>query len=199
VTPADRAASRRAVPDPEDAPLVVVHPGARDPRRRWPAERFAEVADAVADSGARVVLTGTTAERPVVRRVADAMRHHALVVAGELSLSGLVGLLDRAAVVLANDTGPRHLAEAVGTATVSLFWCGNLANAAPLTRARHRVHVSWRTTCPRCGRPLLAEADPERYGEPCDHQDAWVTDVPVDGVLQDVRDLLATGGEGTGR
>ena len=195
VVEGDRDASRRAVPD-EDDPLVVVHPGARDPRRRWPAELFAQVADAVAERGGRVVVTGTLAERATADRLAGAMRADARVVAGDLSLTELVGLLDRASVVLSNDTGPRHLAEAVGTPTVSLFWCGNVPNAAPFTRARHRIHVSWRLDCPVCGVPMLAEADPDRFGDPCGHRGAWITDIPVGGVLHDVLDLMATADEG---
>ena len=200
VTTADLTASLRVVPD-DRRPLVVVHPGARDPRRRWPAERFAQVADALAQRRARVVVTGTQAERTVAEEVATAMREEACVVAGALSLTELVGLLARAALVLANDTGPRHLAEALGTPTVSIFWCGNVGNAAPLTRARHRIHVSWRLDCPRCGTPKLAEVDADRFGRPCPHREPWLTDVPAGGVLVDALNLLDLGvgdGEPTG-
>ena len=188
VTTGDRSASREVVPE---GTLVVVHPGARDLRRRWPADRFAVVADALVRRGARVVVTGTLAERGLAERVATAMEEDAQVVAGDLSLSGLVGVLERATLVLSNDTGPRHLAEAVGTPTVSLFWCGNAATAAPLARARHRVHVSWRLACPRCGVPKLAEVNPDRYGAPCSHREPWLTDIPVSEVLPDALDLLA--------
>ena len=189
VTDADRSASRRVVPD---GTVAVVHPGARDPRRRWPADRFAAVADALVRRGANVVVTGTLAERGLAERVAAAMTEDAQVVAGDLSLGELVGLLDRATLVLSNDTGPRHLAEAVGTPTVSLFWCGNVATAAPLTRGRHRLHVSWRLECPRCGVPKLAEVHPDRYGAPCRHREPWLTDIPVSEVLPDALDLLAS-------
>ncbi len=195
VTAADRAASTGVVPD-DRTPLAVVHPGARDPRRLWPAERFAQVGDALARGGARVVVTGTLAERGVAEEVAGSMVEEVQVVAGELSLPELVGLVDRAAVVLSNDTGPRHLAEAVGTPTVSLFWCGNVGNAAPLTRARHRIHVSWRLECPRCGVPKLAEVYADRYGEPCPHREPWLTDIPVADVLSDALDLVQLGEAG---
>jgi len=74
-----------------------------------------------------------------------------------------------------------------------VFWCGNVATAAPLTRSRHRVHVSWRLECPRCGTPKLAEVYTERYGRPCEHRDPWLTDVPVGEVLPDALDLFALG------
>ena len=77
--------------------------------------------------------------------------------AGRLSLAGLTGLLAEADVLLGNDSGPRHLAQAVGTATVGLYWFGNVINAGPLGRARHRVHLGWMTACPVCGRDVTSE------------------------------------------
>jgi ADP-heptose:LPS heptosyltransferase len=192
VSDADRAASTQAVPSGA-GPLAVVHPGARDLRRRWPADRFAQVADELAARGARVVVTGTLTERATAEQVVAGMTYDARVVAGDLSLGGLIGLLRRATLLVSNDTGPRHLAEAVGTATVSLFWCGNVASAAPLTRARHRIQGSWRLECPRCGTTKLAEVYADRYGGRCEHREPWLTDVPVREVLPDALDLLEQG------
>ena len=64
VTAADRAEAAVAVGD--DGPLVVLHPGASDPRRRWAPQRFAAVGDALADEGATVAVTATRSERSVV-------------------------------------------------------------------------------------------------------------------------------------
>lgn len=98
--------------------------------------------------------------------------------------------------MLSNDTGPRHVAEAVGTPTVGLFWCGNVGNvgnAAPFTRSQHRIHVSWRLECPRCGTPKLAEVYADRYGERCGHREPWLTDISVSEVLPDALELLEQG------
>jgi ADP-heptose:LPS heptosyltransferase len=169
-------------------PRLVVHPGATDPRRRWPAARFAAVADAVAARGVEVVVVGDASDReaaaeivasvgsPLVRSVADT-----------ISLPALVDLLEDSDVVLANDSGPRHVAMAVGTATVGVFWAPNMINAAPVARRRHRVHPGWTMSCPRCGAPL-AQGDELR----CDHQESWVADVGVEPVLNDVLELLGT-------
>src|SRR5690606_31490844 len=134
VTDADRAELARVLGAPPPG-LVAIHPGASDPRRRWPAERFAKVADGL---GRPVVVTGTRDERDVVDRVVAAMRRPARAVVDELSVGGLAALYAACDLVIANDTGPRHLAAAVGTPTVGIYWCGNLINAGPLTRARHR-------------------------------------------------------------
>lgn len=170
----------------DDEALVVVHPGATDPRRRWPAQRFATVAHGLAAAGARVVVVGSAPEAALVARVADAVPG-AVALAGVLDLPGLAGLLARAALLVGNDSGPRHLAEAVGTRTVSVYWFGNVINAAPATRQRHRVHISWTTRCPVCNLPCVGEPFPDR----CPHDVSFVADVAVDLVRDSARALLA--------
>jgi lipopolysaccharide heptosyltransferase II len=123
---ADREAVDRwlAARGASDAPLVVMHPGSGDnfPGRRWPAESFAEVAESlVRRHGARVILTGTPNERAVVREV----RHHASVplddAVGAFRIRELCALIERAHLVCSNDTGPVHLAAAIGRPVVGLY------------------------------------------------------------------------------
>ncbi|GLW05374.1 LPS biosynthesis-related glycosyltransferase [Microtetraspora sp. NBRC 13810] len=181
VTAADRAELARAHGEPPPD-LVAVHPGAADPRRRWPAYRFAAVADRL---GRPVVVTGTEEERDLVEEVIAEMRRPATPAVDSLSLGGLAALYERCALVIANDTGPRHLAAAVGTPTVGVYWCGNLVTAGPLTRTRHRPLISWTAACPVCGATGLG-GDAER----CPHDVSWVADVPIGAVLEAARALL---------
>ncbi|WP_210035846.1 glycosyltransferase family 9 protein [Pseudonocardia parietis] len=97
---------------------VVVHPGASVPARRPSAERSAAHVRTLADAGYRVVVTGGPDERELTARVAG---EHALDLAGAVDLPGLAAVLDGARVVVAPNTGPAHLAAAVGTPVVSLF------------------------------------------------------------------------------
>jgi ADP-heptose:LPS heptosyltransferase len=181
---------------PAGVPLVVVHPGATDPRRRWPVERFGEVAGRVAAAGARVVVVGDSSDVTAAEEIVRAARRavpdgdsdadgggRILSVAGSLTLSDLVGLLSAADAFLGNDSGPRHLAQAVGCPTVSIFWVGNVINAAPLGRSRHRVHVSWTIRCPVCGQDCTGGA------ERCEHDVSFVADVGAGPVLADVEEL----------
>ncbi|MGN6242549.1 MAG: glycosyltransferase family 9 protein [Motilibacteraceae bacterium] len=187
-TVADRAAAAAVVPD-DGRPLAVLHPGATDRRRRWPSERFAAVGDALVAAGGRVLVTGTAPEREVVTDVVGRMRADAEPLVDVLDLGGLAGLLERASVVVSNDTGPRHLAEAVGTPTVGVYWCGNLVNAGPITRRTQRPHVAWTVHCPVCG----ADASGGPYGTEgrgCDHDVSFVEDVPVETVAADAVELL---------
>jgi hypothetical protein len=114
----------------------------------------------------------------------------------QVSIGGLAGLYARRALLVSSDTGPRHLAQAVGAATVAVYWCGNLINAGPLTRRRHRPHVAWTVHCPVCGVPC---AEPEvpavSGGRRCPHDPSFVASVTVDAVLADALDLLASTAE----
>jgi ADP-heptose:LPS heptosyltransferase len=168
-------------------PFVVFHPGANDPRRRWPPERFAAVGDALAELGLGGVVSGSPAERQLAAAVAGAMRAPSLDLAGSTSLRGLAGLLAEAALVVSNDSGPVHLAGALGRPTVGIYWCGNLINGGPLTRARHRPLISWQVHCPVCGTPSTAAR--------CEHDDSFVTDVAVEEVIDAAIGLLTDLGE----
>ncbi len=170
VTPADRDEAEAALPC-SDVPLVAVHPGANDARRRWPPDRFAAVADELAGRGAQVVLVGAPEEAELTSAVVAAMRRRAVDLAGRLSLSGTTGLLARCVLLVGNDSGPRHIAAAVGTATVGIYWGANLAGFGPLFRDRHRVAVSFRTVCPEC----RTDSNEER----CPHEVSFVADAPA--------------------
>jgi ADP-heptose:LPS heptosyltransferase len=181
VTAADRAEASRALPG-DGRPLVVLHPGATDPRRRWPIERLATVGLELARKGARLAVVGTAAEGALAARLVGALEGDAADLVGRLSLGGLAGLLERAALLVGNDSGPRHLAAAVGTATVAVYWIPNLVNVGPLSRARHRAPASWRLDCPACGADAL--------GGRCGHDASLVADVGVEEVLTEALDVL---------
>jgi ADP-heptose:LPS heptosyltransferase len=180
---------------PADSPLLVVHPGASDPRRRWPVASFGAVARASADDGARVLVIGDRGETGLAEAVVSAAVGRSpgtgsgtvTSVAGRLGLGELAALLARADVVLANDSGPRHLAQALGAPTVGIYWAGNVLTAGPLGRGRHRVHLSWVTHCPRCG----ADVTQVGWTAPrCPHDDSLVAGIPAEDVHADVRALL---------
>ncbi|WP_426226839.1 glycosyltransferase family 9 protein [Pseudarthrobacter sp. DSP2-3-2b1] len=183
-----------------DAPLLVIHPGASDPRRRWPAEAFGAVARAVADDGGTVMVIGDTGEKGLADAVVSAAVGRStgndvrngegpvINVAGRLELGELAALLARADVVLANDSGPRHLAQALGTPTVGIYWAGNALTSGPLGRGRHRIHLSWVTRCPACG----ADVTQVGWTAPrCPHNDSLMAGIGSDAVTSDVRSLLA--------
>jgi ADP-heptose:LPS heptosyltransferase len=182
VTDRDRQEAASVIPADQFRPLVLIHPGAGDPRRHWPAERFAAVADALFEAGALIAMNGTAIEGPEVRRVIDAMRHPALDLSDRLSIAGLCGVLERCALVVSNDSGPLHLALAVGAPAVGIYWLTNLYDGGPLVQDRHRAAMSSRTHCPVCGAENLKSR--------CPHDVSFVDDVTVDEVLAMSMELL---------
>jgi ADP-heptose:LPS heptosyltransferase len=141
-------------------PYVVLHPGAAVPARAWTPGRAARAVAALSAAGHRVVVTGGRAERELTARVAG---RHALDLGGATDLPQLAGVLAGARALIAGNTGPAHLAAAVGTPVVSLFapvvpaerWApygvphillGDPRAACAGTRARH---------CPVPGHPCL--------------------------------------------
>ncbi len=151
VTEADLAESYNVVGESKK-PLVVLHPGATAVTRQWPIEKFAAVADTLARRGYQIAVSGTEPERNLVEGVLAAMQEEGgLNLCAKLSLNGFTGLLARSALVISNDTGPAHLAVAVGTPVVILYWISNMVTAGPTTRAKTRPLVSFQVHCPVCG------------------------------------------------
>ena len=164
-----RLAVRRPLPEVEHLTgrggYVVLHPGASVPAREWPAERCAQAVRALTQAGHRVLVTGSPAERQLTATVAgDAGRD----LGGRTDLATLAAVLDGADAVVVGNTGPAHLAAAVGTPVVSLF-----SPVVPAARwAPYGVpvvllgdqHAPCRDTrarqCPVPGHPCLANVGP---------------------------------------
>jgi ADP-heptose:LPS heptosyltransferase len=148
------------------APFACLHAGAQLASRRWLPERFAAVADALAQRGLRIVLTGSAPEAPLTRLIRAQMTSPALDLAGRTSLFELAALVERAQLVVCNDTGMSHIAAAVGTRSVVISSGADAERWSPLDSRRHRV--MWRQVpcrpcayreCPfghECARGVLA-------------------------------------------
>lgn len=136
----------------EPGRYVCLHPGAHEEYRRWPAEAFAEVGDALAGAGYRVVLTGTANEAPQAAAVAARMRSPALDLAGRTGLGALAALLHGARLLVTNDTGVSHLAAAVTCPSVVVFLASERRRWAPLDATRHRAvgDPPGRNACRHC-------------------------------------------------
>jgi lipopolysaccharide heptosyltransferase II len=103
------------------SPLVAINAGARWATKQWPSSAFADVADQLQDEGIRVVVIGRDAEGDPASAVVDHMRTSAINLVGKTSIKELIALLRRVHLLITNDSGPMHLAAAVGTPIVALF------------------------------------------------------------------------------
>lgn len=113
-------------------PIVAIHPGASIPERQWPVGRYAEAARGLAQDGFAILLLGGPADRPRAATIAAALADAPhLDLSGRTPLPLVAALLARVAVYVSADTGPLHLAYAVGTPTVHLFGPGVLSKWGP--------------------------------------------------------------------
>ncbi|HEV7931788.1 MAG TPA: glycosyltransferase family 9 protein [Actinomadura sp.] len=163
--------------DLEPGRYAVLHPGASAPTRRWPAIRFAAVADELSSRGLRVVVSGLATERPLGRAVLRHAGCDAVDLTGATTLGTFAALLRNAALLVGNDTGTAHLAVATGTPSVTLFMAGDPVRWA-YGNDRHRA-VRAGVACSPC--PHLSC--------PIDLRCAYELSIEV--VLSEVRELLS--------
>jgi ADP-heptose:LPS heptosyltransferase len=123
---------------PDRTGLVVIHPGAAYPARRWPADRFATVAAALHDAGHEIVITGDANEIELARAVAtEAGLPQTSVLAGTLDVLALVALIADCRLLICGDTGVGHIATATGTPSVLLFGPTPPNRWGPRGKGRH--------------------------------------------------------------
>ena len=138
---------------------IVLHPGATAASRRYPPERFGEVATRLArETGAPLLITGSLSERPLVEAVirAAAPKVHSQLhdLSGTLTLGELAALIERASVLVSNNSGPVHLASALGAPVVDLYALTNPQHTPWQTPHRvlfRDVECRWcyRSVCPQ--------------------------------------------------
>jgi heptosyltransferase-2 len=140
-------------------PLVALCPGSINSRaKRWPAERFAVLADLLIEARAQVLLVGSTEELEVSREVAQRMRHQPIMLTGKTSLYQAVEVLDVVDLLITNDTGPAHIAAALGRPTLVIFGPTNPLTTKPFSSAAKIVRHA-----PECAPCMLRDC-------PIDHR-----------------------------
>ncbi|MDX2154537.1 MAG: lipopolysaccharide heptosyltransferase II [Bryobacteraceae bacterium] len=140
-------------------PWAVVHPGASAPSRRYPPEHFAEVVSLLRAAGWSVLVTGSEDERPLAESVGG------ISLAGLLSLDEMAALLHAAPLLISNNTGPVHMAAALGTPVVDLYALTNPQHTP--WQVPHRVlnfdvpcRNCYRSVCPHGHHDCLRRVEP---------------------------------------
>jgi ADP-heptose:LPS heptosyltransferase len=153
---------------------VVFHIGAGTPAKQWPVEHWRELLGrAIIEFDAQVMLVGSEADRIIARRILGPAAWPNLVDGtGRLSLMELAGVLQQADVLIGADSGPAHLAAAVGTPVVALFSGTNSSRqwqpwGTQVTVVRHPVPCSpcHREQCPMAEHPCMRGVKPEEVVE----------------------------------
>jgi lipopolysaccharide heptosyltransferase II len=148
-------------------PWLVVHPGATAPSRRYPPESFAIAARKLAlEHGCQIVFTGDDSERALIGQICSEMSAPAFDLSGSLRLNELGGLLSLAPLLIANNTGPVHMAAALGTPVVDLYALTNPQHtpwAVPNRVLSHDVDCKYcyKSICPEGHNDCLRKVSPQ--------------------------------------
>jgi ADP-heptose:LPS heptosyltransferase len=139
-------------------PLIGVHVSGGRAIKQWPVERFAEVARCLVEqSGTTIVLSGAASDRPLVETVKSALPEPKVIdVAGRVDLLTLAGVIERLDLLVTGDTGPMHLAVAVGTPVVAIFGPSDPARYAPRGPLDRVIRVD--LPCSPCNRIRMPPA-----------------------------------------
>lgn len=147
-------------------PWAVIHAGASAPSRRYPAEGYAQVARTlVRRYGWQVIFTGSTGEMELIEHIRLLMGVPSHSAAGRLELPALCALIDAAPVLISNNTGPAHIAAAVGTPVVDLYALTNLQHMPWMVESRVLYHEvpckhCYKSICPQGHHDCLRRVTP---------------------------------------
>nr|WP_255611081.1 glycosyltransferase family 9 protein [Lysobacter sp. ESA13C] len=137
--PEDAREWARAQWPQDEAPTLLISPCSSHTVRNWRNDRYAAVADHAAERGWRVVLCGgrSELERDTADAILAAMRHPALDLVGKDTLKQLPALLERGQLLMTPDSGPMHIANAMGTKVLGLHAASNPARSGPYSDRRY--------------------------------------------------------------
>ncbi len=168
-----------------DRPRVAIHPGASIPERRWPPERYAEVAARLAAQGVGIAVLGGQEDMKAAAAVAGRLAGQAAVnVAGKSTLAQAAAIVAQVDVYVSADTGVLHLAYAVGTRTVHLFGPGVLSKWGP---PGHRFRsIAADAPCSPC--------TVYGYTPPCNQGNVCMLRIEPERVVREVLEQLALAG-----
>jgi len=158
--------------------LIAICPGSINSRaKRWPAERYAALADRFIDEcGADILLIGSAAEEAVSLEVSERMRNNPVMLTGKTELAELVAVLSLVDLLVTNDTGPAHIAAALGRPTLVIFGPTNPLTTRPFSPLAEIVR-----SAPDCAPCMLREC-------PIDHR--CMTAIQPDEVFERARIML---------
>lgn len=161
----------------EEKSVVAICPGSINSRaKRWPAESYAALADRLLEQRQQVLLIGSRDELDVTNEVTSRMRHQPIVLTGKTSLDQITAILESVDLVVTNDTGPAHIAAALGCPTIVIFGPTN-----PLTTRPFSFKAEILRHPPDCAPCMLRDC-------PIDHR--CMTAITVDEVYEHSHALL---------
>jgi heptosyltransferase-2 len=164
----------------EEKSVIAICPGSINSRaKRWPAESYAALADRLIEDSRQVVLIGSKDETDVTNEVTSRMRHQPVVLTGKTTLDQITAVMGLADLVVTNDTGPAHMASALGCSTIVIFGPTNPLTTRPFSPKAEMIRHP-----PDCAPCMLRDC-------PIDHR--CMTAITVDEVFERSHALLKRG------
>lgn len=146
---------------PTDERFVGINPGATTADKRWSTAAFAATAGRLSrELGHRVLVLGGPGDLPLADELRLHLRRPPIVLTGRTSLGETAAALERCRILLTNDTGPMHMADALSVPLVAVFGPTNPIKFGP--RSTHSVIVRESRPCPRCLTPCMHSVTPDR-------------------------------------
>jgi heptosyltransferase-2/heptosyltransferase-3 len=163
-------------------PIVTIHPGSGTWVKRWDEAPWASVADELREQlNAAILFTGSDHELPMISQIVEKMRHTPAFVVGDANIGQLAAIYTRSLAVLGPDSGPLHLAAAVGTPTVTLFGPADPVEFGTWGSPDRHIILTSNIGCRPCRVIDWGTDDPANH--PC------VRDITVERVLEAARRL----------
>ncbi|MCY3739420.1 MAG: lipopolysaccharide heptosyltransferase II [Candidatus Poribacteria bacterium] len=161
----------------EERPLIAIHPGSPIPLKRWAPERYAKLADwLIAQKCAEILFVGVADEMPIITEIQRLMQAESINIAGKTTLTQLASILHTCNVFIGNDSGPMHLAAAVGIQTIGLYGPGDPTRFGPVGVKCQTIQR--KTDCPPCKGAIC------RFGE-----DGCMAKIQVADVIQTLENV----------
>ena len=173
-------------------PLVTFHPGASKEPRAWHPDRFAALGRRMAErKGARIILLGSSGERGLLERIAGGIpRGVVFLPPADLPIKVAAGVVERCQLFIGNDSGPMHMAAALGVPTVAIFGPGTPRRTAPLAARGRVVVVTKEYPCSPCRQNFFRECPASPAGKPF-----CLEEILVEDVERAATELLSRAGE----
>lgn len=132
-----------------EQPLIAIHPGSPIPLKRWVPKRYAELADwLIARKRAQILFVGVQDEIPIIMEIQAQMQGESINIGGKTTLTQLASLLHTCHMFIGNDSGPMHLAAAVGIPTIGLYGPGDPGRFGPVGAQCKTIRR--KPECPPC-------------------------------------------------
>jgi lipopolysaccharide heptosyltransferase II len=164
--------------------VLLIHPGSRSPMRVWPAGRFAAIIDFAQDQlGAQVILVGGPTDEPILAEIRQHVRTHLLTLPGPLPIGRFAALARISHALLCHDSGPMHVAAAVGTPVIAIYGSQNATLFQPMGAGHTLLQPP--LPCATC-------VAPERCVAGDSYRNLCVQNVTLERVREAVRAKLAT-------